>query len=99
MLLVTSFISLVIHSFFILFYCRKGSIIADFAVNVRLFRADTSPTQIGIELQNKTKTLSENGSLGDVQLTEGYIEDYTVNILDNGMYHSQTQCYQVYSSE
>lgn len=84
----SSFISLVIHSFFILFYCREGSIIADFAVNVCLFRADTNSTQIGNELKEKTKTLSENGSLGDVQLTKGYIENYTFDILNNGMYHS-----------
>lgn len=87
-LLVIDFMSLVIYQRFILFYCRKGSIIADFAVNVRLFRADTDPTQIGIELKEKTDNLSKNGSLGDVPLTECYIEDYTFNILDNGMHHS-----------
>lgn len=80
--------SLVIYQRFILFYCREGSIIAAFAVNIRLFRADTNSTQIGIELKEKTKKLSENGSLGDVPLTEDYIKDYTFNILDNGMHHS-----------
>lgn len=67
-------------------YCRNGSVIADFDVNVRLFRADTNPMFIGEELENQTINLSQNGSLGDVSLTYGYIENITVSILKNGMY-------------
>lgn len=68
--------------------CRKGSVVADFDVNVHLFRADSNPKLIGKELENQTINLSRNGSLGDVPLTNGYIKNITVGILKKGMYQA-----------
>lgn len=67
--------------------CRPGSIIADFAVNIRLFLHTSNSTQIGIELISTTEKLSYCGSLGNLPLTKGYIGNITVNILNDGMYH------------
>jgi hypothetical protein len=75
---------LILRIFFSYFFNSEGSIIPHFSINIKPYDKSISTKKLGDQIQQKTKDLSEKGSLGNYSLTKHYIEENTLIQLAEG---------------